>query len=98
MARDSSLLKIAKNRNINISMKGCKRFKSQKGNLTNSPIDKPSKTMFVDHELFALKVKNMIERKGLVFSEDDLWVPWGNVSTNSTHINSFRSALWTNPI
>lgn len=73
------------------------RFKSYNGNLTNSPINKPSKTMFVDHELLALKVKNMIERKGLIFPEDDLWMTWSNVSTNSTHINSFSSALWTNP-
>ena len=67
------------------------------GNLFNSPFNKSSKTLFIDHKLFALDIKNMIERKGLVFSKDDLRMSWRNASTNSTHVNSLRSALRTNP-
>lgn len=40
----------------------------------------------------------MIERKGLVFSENDLRMTGGNASTNSTHVNSLGGTLWTNPI
>lgn len=63
----------------------------------SSPFDKSSKTLFIDCKLFALLIENMIERKRLVFSEDDLRMTWGNVSTNSTRVNSLGGALWTNP-
>ena len=65
--------------------------------LVNSPFNESSKTLLIDHKLFAFHIKHMIEREGFVFSKYNLRMAWGNASTNSTHINSLGSALRPNP-
>ena len=67
-------------------------------NLTNLPFDKSSKTLLVDHALFALDVKYVIESKRFVLTEYNLRITGGNIGTHTTHVNSLGGALRTNPV